>query len=104
MRENIGLRLGFPAELRTRVLVWRIPDSDGWDLDALSGYEDEIRGYIPDFLFCDADSDAVSYRFGKGGNVYSVDRGNFLVLSLETLRIRRASEKYLLTTIHGIGL
>jgi hypothetical protein len=104
MTEKVGLKFGFPAELRSRVLVWRMPDSDGWDLDSLSGYEDEIRGYVPDFMFCDANSDEVSYRFGKGGAVYSVDRGNYLVLSLETLKIRRSSEKYLLSTIHGIGL
>jgi hypothetical protein len=104
MGGDIGLKFGFPAELRTRVLVWRVPDVvDGWDLNALAGYEGEIRSYLSDFSFCDADSDSVSYRFG-GGNAFSVDRGNFLVLSLDTLRLRRASEKYVLSMLHGIGL
>jgi hypothetical protein len=100
---DVGLKFGFPAEVRARVLVWRVPDGEGWDLDDLAGFEDEIRGYLPDFLFCDANSDTVSYRFGKGGAVLSVDRGSFLVLQLDTLRLRRASEKYVLSMVHGIG-
>jgi hypothetical protein len=104
MGGDIGLKFGFPAELRTRVLVWRIPDVvEGWDLGSLAGYEGEIRSYLPDFAFCLADSDTVSYRF-RGGNAFSVDRGSFLVLPLDTLRLRRASEKYVLSMLHGIGL
>jgi hypothetical protein len=100
---DFGLTFGFPAEVRTRVLVWRIPDGDGWDLESLAGYEEEIREYLPEFAFVSADSDMVTYQFrGEGG--YQVDRGSYLVLSLDNLRLRRASAKYVVSMLHGVGL
>jgi hypothetical protein len=99
-----GVRFGFPAETRTRVLVWRIPTEDGWDLDAMSVYESEIREYLPDFSFCGADSDSVSYRFESGGESFEVDRGSYLILALDSLRLRRASAKYVMSMLHGVGL
>jgi hypothetical protein len=103
MSGDLGLKFGFPAEVRTRVLVWRIPDEGGWDLESLSGCESEIRKYLPDFSFQDADSDSVSYRFNGGGD-FQVDRGGYLVLPLDSLRLRRASAKYVVTMLHGVGL
>jgi hypothetical protein len=99
----LGLKFGFPAEARTRVIVWRVPDEGGWGLDSLSGFEGEIQEYLPDFVFQDADSDSVTYRF-KGGGAFQVDRGSYLVLSLDTLRLRRASSKYVLSMLHGVGM
>lgn len=98
-----GVRLGFPAEIRTRVLVWRIP-TDGGDLDDLLGYECEIQEYIPDFSFCEANSDSVSYRFRGEVKSFEVDRGNYLILDLGLLRLRRASVKYVMSMLHGVGL
>jgi hypothetical protein len=98
-----GLKFGFLAEARDRVLVWRIPDEGDWDVAALSEYEGEIRKYLPDFSFQDADSDSVWYSF-KGGGVFQVDRGCYLVLSLESLRLRRSSAKYIMSRLHGVGL
>jgi hypothetical protein len=103
MSGNLGLKFGFPAEQRTRVLVWRVPDDGEWGLNSLDGYEKEIQERLPEFSFCYANSDSVSYRFGDGP-VYSVDRGNYLVLPLDTLRLRRASEKYVVSMLCGIGL
>jgi hypothetical protein len=103
MRGDLSLKLGFLAEVRSRVLVWRIPDGDGWDLESLSKYEDEIKAYLPDFSFSYADSDFVSYKF-KGEGEFQVDRGSYLVLPLDSLRLRRASAKYVLSMLHGVGL
>jgi hypothetical protein len=69
----------------------------------LAGHEGEIRKYLPDFAFVYAESDMVTYQF-RGGGEYQVDRGNYLVLSLDNLRLRRASAKYVVSMLHGVGL
>jgi hypothetical protein len=97
------LKHGVPAEMRSRVLVWTIPGDDFGEGDIIPEIGDEIRRFLPDFSFHEIRSDEVCYMF-DGGKEFWVDRGSSLVLDLGRMRLHRASERYVLSMLSGVGL